>query len=107
MIGMRFIDREHRVSDASKLLSPATRAVNSGQTVFLCGPLRISAYLCVEVVINAEVRRDTQRAAEKASLLDFLCKARPELFQHHNTAASSASRVAVSARPLAVSPLCC
>jgi len=40
MIGMRFIDREHRVSDARKLLSPATRAVNSGQTVFLCGPLR-------------------------------------------------------------------
>jgi hypothetical protein len=32
----------------------------------LCGPLRISASSAVKVYVNAEKRRDTQRAAEKS-----------------------------------------
>src|SRR6185437_13872602 len=41
---------------------------------FLCGPLRISAYLCVNEHFNAEGRRDTQRPQRKQSDLP-LCKA--------------------------------
>jgi hypothetical protein len=32
--------------------------------VLLCGPLRISAFSAVKSLVNAEERRDTQRAAE-------------------------------------------
>src|SRR6185503_2804047 len=106
MIGMRFIDREHRVSDARKLLSPATRAVNSGQTVFLCGPLRTSASSALKLSLTQRTQRYAEGRREGITF-EPLCKAPPELFQHHNTAASSASRVVVSARPLAVSPFCC
>jgi len=51
---------------------------------FLCGPLRISAYLCVLCVngpFNAESRRDTQRPQRKQIRFATFCAkpSRPKL----------------------------